>query len=558
MRALVLAIAALLARPRGRAARPVRMPSRASVAPGRPRVLTPRCAAPLRSRRRQLARARDRRVPRPGRAPALERLARRAARARGRPRRPGPLEDREPVVDGPGARRSSTACTAASRACGRRSSRARPGRCRRSASLTYAGAPGIIPRRAWAGTDSGYRRKVPARYAPRRALRGRPPHRRREPGDAAQSAAMVRAIAVYHVYSNGWDDIGYNFLVDRFGQIFEGRYGGIDRPVIGAHAEGFNDGSVGVALIGTYCSASPSAAARAALVRLLAWRLDLAHVDPLSTVPPRPAATRSTGPASGSRCARSRATVTPATRPVPGVGLRAPAEHRRRVASDGPAQAVLAARRAASRAGSSTSRAGSPARSPWRVDVADADGHPGRERLRLRDGDRLDVGRDPAFRPARTTGRSRGRRAAGDRLVQRRHGGARHHGGRVARRRLARRRRPRRHGARSRYRLGRASTVTATVLDPFGDVPVHPAAGPADGRTHSLTLARRRARGRAVLGPPHRERPAERATTTVAASASTARSRRLAARRRRSRRTATGRRRPDLLVRAHDAGRRAS
>ena len=62
---------------------------------------------------------------------------------------------------------------------------------------------------------------------------------------------MVRAIAVYHVQANGWDDIGYNFLVDRFGQIFEGRYGGITAPVIGAHAEGFNDGSVGVALIGT-------------------------------------------------------------------------------------------------------------------------------------------------------------------------------------------------------------------------------------------------------------------------------------------------------------------
>ena len=150
--------------------------------------------------------------------------------------------------------------------------------------LTYTGAPGIIPRRAWAGTDTGYRRKVPVRFAP--AVRFAVVHHTAgaSPATPAQSAAMVRAIAVYHVYSNGWDDIGYNFLVDRFGQIFEGRYGGIDRPVIGAHAEGFNDGSVGVALIGTYSAASPSAAARAALVRLLAWRLDIAHVDPLSRV----------------------------------------------------------------------------------------------------------------------------------------------------------------------------------------------------------------------------------------------------------------------------------
>src|SRR5439155_24490782 len=98
------------------------------------------------------------------------------------------------------------------------------------------------------------------------------------------AAAIVRGIEVYHVKANGWNDIGYNFLVDRYGTIYEGRYGGIDKNVIGAPAEGYNTGTVGVSMIGNYSAAPPTAAERAALVSLLAWRLDVAHVDPLSTV----------------------------------------------------------------------------------------------------------------------------------------------------------------------------------------------------------------------------------------------------------------------------------
>ena len=94
----------------------------------------------------------------------------------------------------------------------------------------------------------------------------------------------MRGIEVYHVKGNGWNDIGYNFLIDRFGTVYEGRAGGIDRNVIGAHSLGFNTGTVGVALIGNYSAVSPTSAEQDALVRLLAWRLDVAHVDPLSRV----------------------------------------------------------------------------------------------------------------------------------------------------------------------------------------------------------------------------------------------------------------------------------
>ncbi|HWJ45354.1 MAG TPA: N-acetylmuramoyl-L-alanine amidase, partial [Gaiellaceae bacterium] len=97
---------------------------------------------------------------------------------------------------------------------------------------------------------------------------------------AAEAPAIVRAIELYHGKGNGWNDIGYNFLVDRFGTVYEGRFGGIERNVVGAHAEGFNTGSVGVAVLGEYSSLAVTAKARASLAQLLAWRLDLAHVDP--------------------------------------------------------------------------------------------------------------------------------------------------------------------------------------------------------------------------------------------------------------------------------------
>jgi flagellar hook assembly protein FlgD len=143
-----------------------------------------------------------------------------------------------------------------------------------------AGRPAIITRAQW-GADESIVRAAPY-YADR--LRFAVVHHTAGTNSytAAQSAAIVRGIQRYHVLANGWNDIGYNFLVDKYGQVFEGRGGGVDRNVVGAHAQGFNTGSTGVSLLGTYSSSRISGAARSALVKLLAWRLDVAHVDPLS------------------------------------------------------------------------------------------------------------------------------------------------------------------------------------------------------------------------------------------------------------------------------------
>ena len=65
-----------------------------------------------------------------------------------------------------------------------------------------------------------------------------------------ESAAIVLGIASYHRDHNGWNDLGYNFIVDQYGQIFEGRAGGIDQAIVGAQAQGFNSVSTGVACLG--------------------------------------------------------------------------------------------------------------------------------------------------------------------------------------------------------------------------------------------------------------------------------------------------------------------
>ncbi|MEU6093724.1 peptidoglycan recognition protein [Streptomyces sp. NPDC047079] len=99
----------------------------------------------------------------------------------------------------------------------------------------------------------------------------------------ADSASIVRSIYAYHVQVEGWKDIGYNFLVDKCGTLFEGRKGGVNLPVFGAHTYGWNRESAAVAVLGDYTSTSASDAALASVARLAAWKLGQYGADPAGT-----------------------------------------------------------------------------------------------------------------------------------------------------------------------------------------------------------------------------------------------------------------------------------
>ncbi len=154
-----------------------------------------------------------------------------------------------------------------------------PGLPRSAASLNSQ--PTILTRADWGANES--LRRAPPLYAP--SVRMVFVHHTATTNDYSEAdvPAIIRSIYAYHVQANGWNDIGYNYLVDRYGHIWEGRYGGITSNVVGAQTLGFNTGSVGIAYIGDGDSTALTDAARQALVSLISWRLDLAHVDPRST-----------------------------------------------------------------------------------------------------------------------------------------------------------------------------------------------------------------------------------------------------------------------------------
>ncbi len=100
---------------------------------------------------------------------------------------------------------------------------------------------------------------------------------------ADQVPGIIRSIYAYHVKSRGWSDVGYNYLVDRFGRIWEGRYGGIDKAVVGAHTLGYNDYSFAMSAIGNFETVQPTEEMIQAYGALFAWKLGLHGVNPAST-----------------------------------------------------------------------------------------------------------------------------------------------------------------------------------------------------------------------------------------------------------------------------------
>jgi hypothetical protein len=152
--------------------------------------------------------------------------------------------------------------------------------------MAAVGRPSIVTRAQW-GANESWRSRAP--YYTDNIRAGFVHHTASTSNySAAQAAAQIRAIYAYHTKSLGHSDIDYNFVVDRFGRLYEGRYGGMDRPVLGGHTAGFNENTFAVVALGNFETFSPAAkdmaAIKESIARLFAWKLGLHGVSPGATV----------------------------------------------------------------------------------------------------------------------------------------------------------------------------------------------------------------------------------------------------------------------------------
>jgi hypothetical protein len=155
--------------------------------------------------------------------------------------------------------------------------------------------PAVISRAGWGADETlrfnsdGSQKWTPAFYPVQKLIVHHTATRNADP----DPAATVRSIYYYHAITQGWGDIGYNFLVDEAGRLYEGRYSRPYGPgeyptgedvnrngVTAAHVEGYNSGTVGISLLGTLTNVDATAAARDALERMLAWKAERHGIDP--------------------------------------------------------------------------------------------------------------------------------------------------------------------------------------------------------------------------------------------------------------------------------------
>ncbi len=141
-----------------------------------------------------------------------------------------------------------------------------------------AGKPPIVSRTSWGCPDGESSPQFPPTYTTVTHLII---HHTATRNSATDWPAEVRSIWTYHTYSNKWGDIGYNYLIDPNGIVYEGRAGGDN--VVGAHFSCQNDNTMGVALLGTYSSSLPTTNALNSLDNLLAWKCAEESLDPLGS-----------------------------------------------------------------------------------------------------------------------------------------------------------------------------------------------------------------------------------------------------------------------------------
>ncbi|GAQ67819.1 N-acetylmuramoyl-L-alanine amidase [Streptomyces scabiei] len=143
--------------------------------------------------------------------------------------------------------------------------------------------PPIVPRTRWLEKEAPS--QPPARYDDEVAAVFI--HHTDSPNgyDCADAPRIIRYLYAGQTGAKDWDDIGYNFLVDRCGTIYEGRAGGITRAVTGAHTQGFNHRTTGIAALGTFTAGVPVPRAMTdAIAALAAWKLGLSDTDPRGSV----------------------------------------------------------------------------------------------------------------------------------------------------------------------------------------------------------------------------------------------------------------------------------